>query len=664
MMVNLAWVRGYQNVNFNLGSRKFERNKDKDIRVTSNKMLPIVRRIQSRLVSPRPVWEVIPATSEQEDLEIASLATKVLRNAWLTVGMDMKQITTAFWMSTTCSAFQKIGWDFDKGDEVQVALQGVQDDLLSQFMERLGIEQESPQSATIRQGELFVDVLTPFNLTFEDDIDNIEEAMWVIEHQIRSKDWIIEKFGNKWKDKLEESDIASTEYVYPYIHGNIDTTLIKRGIMTHEFFVKDSNKYPQGLHCLIVGSEYLISPQDLPFEHGELPYSHFREIYDGSFYGTCSSEQVRGKQSLYNDLKTSFVKNAALMGNIQWLNPRLSNAGPFTNKPGGVINYDPRGTHIPQPVTPKPMPAYMERLLDRTILDIQDTASNHDVSQGKAEPGVRSGKAVVSLQEADDSVLAPVAQAWDFSMIRTGRLALNNIAQFTTEEAVLNIVGDDNEQESITFDGLRLKGQGNGNYFKVRTITSGRQFLSRASREQMVQTLFQIGLIEPKDKDVILHMLGTSDVMSLFDQDASSRQKQYREIDLIIQGEQVLVIPGQKDRVHIQIIDKFISDSRWDKLDQEQQLAIVQHREMHLKNEAAEIAKREVYVQLAAQSLIGPQSPTGGGGSTGGSTGGNTSSGQSRSPRPASSSNSGSNSGGRSNGNSSRASPVGANRTR
>src|SRR3990172_2444220 len=181
-MLNLAWTRGYQNVDFDKIDKKFKTTNAQQpwkVRLISNLMLPVVRRIVAQMSYIHPVWDVIPATSDEEDIHIAETQTKVLQDVWQRVDLNQKLIRLLFWQSTCASAFLKVGWDADAGDEMEVNPKNVQEDLLREFLEYQGLS-VIPETLKVNAGELFVDVVPPFNITFDDSVSVMEDSQWII----------------------------------------------------------------------------------------------------------------------------------------------------------------------------------------------------------------------------------------------------------------------------------------------------------------------------------------------------------------------------------------------------------------------------------------------------------------------------------------------------
>ena len=72
-MLNLAWVRGFQNVDYNKINKRYETFNQKNpwkVRLISNIMLPIVRRLVAQNSRINPIWEVLAATADEADIQI------------------------------------------------------------------------------------------------------------------------------------------------------------------------------------------------------------------------------------------------------------------------------------------------------------------------------------------------------------------------------------------------------------------------------------------------------------------------------------------------------------------------------------------------------------------------------------------------------------------
>ena len=88
--LTIAWYGGEQNVDFSSTSHQFYKNTKHpwQARLVANKMLPLVRQQVARMSQTKPAWIVDPATSDEEDIQIANTSTKILQSEWQKLEMD------------------------------------------------------------------------------------------------------------------------------------------------------------------------------------------------------------------------------------------------------------------------------------------------------------------------------------------------------------------------------------------------------------------------------------------------------------------------------------------------------------------------------------------------------------------------------------------------
>lgn len=595
--LTLAWTRGYQNYDFDKVKRTYVQNVDRKSwrpKLISNFMLPLVRKMVARYLYLKPIWDTIPATPDDDDIQIADIGAAILRHTWQQLAMDKKLIQLLFWQENCASAFLKVGWDAEAGELMEIGTQDVDDEVMNQTMQALGIF-EKPETLKIPSGNPFCNVVSPFNMILDKNATVFEDCDYCIECNIHSIDWIADKFGNDYKKVSKTTDADLMFYPYNY---SPETRIPKDGCMTYEIYIKRNNgRFKKGCYAFYADKYPLISPRPLPYAHGELPYGHFVSIVDPSnIWGTCVAEQVRPNQARYNKIESLVLEQMNLMSSIQWLNPASTNIKEFNNKPGAVITF--HGPQPPQPVQPRAIPSYIERSLDRVRMAIQDTASSHDVSEAKADPSVRSGKAVHALQEADDSVNGPNLLWFDSALGRVGRLLIQTISEFVVEDRTLQITGEFKQIETLTYNGAMLQGKNRADYWQVRTTTYGRDAQSRHGREAHIIRLIEIGLLNPvADKNLILTMLGTADTMSLFDERVVDKARQWKEIQRLLAGEQVRVSMLEDHQTHLEAIKKWIAGSKRDQVQPQQLQAVINHANEHMQMQALEAMQQASMLQ-------------------------------------------------------------------
>jgi hypothetical protein len=147
------------------------------------------------------------------------------------------------------------------------------------------------------------------------------------------------------------------------------------------------------------------------------------------------------------------------------------------------------------------------------------------------------------------------------------------------------IAGDNNELEIFSFTGQNLVGPNAGtsglNYFDVRISTYSTYPLSRVGIEERIDWLLERGVLHPEtDKEHILSMLGSGDLLQNTDPVKSDRalanQRNYR----LLQGEQVPIFKMDNHKVMIEELDKFFKP-KLEALSPETRKNVELYREAH-----------------------------------------------------------------------------------
>jgi hypothetical protein len=440
MYLNILWVvMGIQDIYYDRYSKKLNDTPPEPwkVRLISNLLYPLLRRSVAKMAK-KPIWDVLPATTEQADLDAARISSLILRYYWYFLRMPKKYLQYLTWLFATGNAFFKMGWDAELGDTITLS------DEDRAILANTYPGKKIPRSFQL--GDPYIEVVSPFSIFWEAGIE-LEESDWVIQLKLRSPDYVY----NRWNVKIEgsttkgESELFDLKLINPMEHTYPDS----EKIITYEFFTNEK-------HAVVVDDKVVyLGPNVL----GSLPYVHtVEQIVPGSEHGMSTLRQARSNQAQYNKVRSGIIEHANLMCAQKWLVPRGANIlrQAINNKPGEVILYN--YPFSPTATVPPPLPNYYERILETCKQDISDIASVQAVSQAKNEPGIRSGRMIMALQEADDLLMGPVMQLIDDSLVQLGTKFLKVIADNVEEERLIKITGEGNELEVLTFKGKDIYG--------------------------------------------------------------------------------------------------------------------------------------------------------------------------------------------------------------
>jgi len=111
--LNLAFYLGEQYVKFEnvTNTLVVPKKPSYRVRLTINQIMPRVRTELAKLTQGRHKWEVLPSTSEEEDINVADIATKFLDAKWRELDMERIRQDLLMWCIVCGTSFLEVYWD-------------------------------------------------------------------------------------------------------------------------------------------------------------------------------------------------------------------------------------------------------------------------------------------------------------------------------------------------------------------------------------------------------------------------------------------------------------------------------------------------------------------------------------------------------------------------
>ena len=547
------------------------------VRLTANLLQPVVRKIVSTIMRQKPIWTVMPATGDSEDVVTARINEKTIKYYWGgPLACDPKFHEALNWMSTTGLGMWRLHWDPTKSSEILLDEDDVEDKNFKNDLKKMKRKGEN----RVNLGEAVCEVKSPFQIDPDPWATSFEEVHWLMDTTMRPKQWLVDRYKEAAED-IEPEDVDDLHHFEKRIAdlagpnsstfaGGRTSLAGVRGqqdmINVHEIFGKPFGKFSRGLYAVVAGDTLLdIRPNQFR-SGGEvvLPYTFFEEIrVPGRLWPTCALEQAISLQAEYNRGRSQVVESRDQMGKPKWLVPKGANLGDYalTSEPGEVVEHT--FGHAPVAWVPPPLPPYVLRTLELSRSDIQDVTVIHDANFGKQPGSVRSGKAINSLQEQDLSVLAPTIQGIEYQLIRFGGMLLELLSRKVSEKRLIKIAGKNSLYEVLEFTGADLTGENKNkpgvNYFDVRVTLGSQLPLTPDGRRAFISELVQAGILDSKeDKRRILEMLELGSEEPLYDETRLDITNQRQEIRIIMEKELPMQVQTyDEDLIHLEILDNF-----------------------------------------------------------------------------------------------------------
>jgi hypothetical protein len=463
------------------------------VRLTVNRVRSIVRTELSRMTSNKPNASVVPASSEDQDLFAASAGEQVWESIYTDKNLARIYGRAAFWQSICGVGFIKCWWDAYAVDKVT------------------GIK-----------GDICYAPVTPFHLFVPDlEQEEIEDQPYVINAYTKSVLWAKQNYGQDFEASVVSAGEIMNE-AFLDLTGQKDAK--PDSVLVLEMWLKAGahKDFPDGGYITVVDDNIVALYAEGPFyKHGNFPFIKFDHIPTGKFYSESIVTDIIPVQREYNRTRSQVVEAKNRMAKPQLMAPRGSvNAAKITSEPGILIEYRP-GLAPPQPLPMQALPSYVLQEMDRSIGDMEDLSSQHQVSKGGTPSGVTAATAISFLQERDDSVMATTYQSIEAGWEKLAKQTLSHVVQFWDLDRIVKVTGVDG-----SFDSVSLKGSDIASGTDIRVEAGSALPISKAARQAFIMDMMKLGFIPPEKGLEMMEIGGTS---RIFEELAIDKRQAQRE---------------------------------------------------------------------------------------------------------------------------------------
>lgn len=563
----LAWVRGDQNQLWNAESRdlvaqvmRYPGSLSEEEKTLAERF-PVQINMLKRfvmswigLVFGKPVgWHVFPRTSEPDDENSAKVSTELLNYYWASgIEHGMVRLFDAMWHAyATSIIWVKPIWDPQR-----------------HFAEHFSEATDQPD---LPNGDLVFDFATGFGLTEPEGCRMVSEAAWIIDSRLRSIEWGLEHYGEKFKDV--RPDARTKEYglqTYEMSGFSYDKGSSVQGrqapderVLVHELWRPKSRTVPNGFLC-VVADRQLITSGDHPYLHGRLPFIPLQEQPDFEhFRPGCGVRDLMGLQHARNHTRS------LRQGHLQ------TTVNPIIVKEKQVVVDDDAFTHDGphmvdvtlnaltenkiKPWYPPPLQPDAVRLDEQLRTDMEDVAGIHGNTMGAAESKSQSGKHAALMTQGDMRTNVVSKGILEKALAKVGQQGLWLLFQFVKKERMVPIVGPERISEVLSFTGgdLSKDGRPYGPYeFNIQATIAVEPDMGAVLAK--IDLLLERGVLNPQnpnDRQLIAKWLG-EEWPGASDVGETHRNNAKAENSKLLKG---IVLPsmGDDDALHVYEHDLF-----------------------------------------------------------------------------------------------------------
>ena len=470
--MNLAYYEGQQWMAWD--GRQLYRPKLKPNRITvvDNRITPAVRTEVAKLTKNRPVFTISPRTADEEDSNASSLGEQLMLYLWEHLSMQEQSVKALLWSRICGAGFLKVFWDPTMGDGTD-AIVGPNGKVLEdssgkpvkpgtvdpyQLSQSMGMPPGSVKKQRISQGDIRIEVRSPFQMYIDPLCDSFPDAEWLIEESIKSQESVYRQYGVM----LEPDQEANPGMIQARLGAGLAGSSTYKGIRVKEYWCKPCQSYPQG--CRTVWAKNQILAEDgKPFD--PMPYVMLSGIpAPGRLFPMSIVEHLRGPQTELNKVKSQIQENMNRVGNPTILASKQSvqDKDKFVSSmtmPGGVYFFDDLGSPntVPTFLQAPPLPEYVINQITLIEDSIQQISGQHEVTTGNVPPGVTAASAINLLLEQDDTQLGPAVTDYEVQLGRFGQKILKLAAHYYTDARTIRIAGDNGAWQIFDFRGSMLR---------------------------------------------------------------------------------------------------------------------------------------------------------------------------------------------------------------
>lgn len=560
--VNIAMRRGLQYIQTHAGTGLVVMPPDSEdrVRIVVNKMLGIHQTRVAKLTTDLPKLEVIPASGQEEDKDLARKGTKLLSWLWAQEKIVEKMISVLSWAVDCGDAFLHVYWDTEKGPKLATYKRhsGPITDKMPYKVDEEGYVLDASGNRIqeeIAIGDVGIDVHPAFDFINDGVSTDLQESSWIIMQVATGLGEIRSKWPERGQKVQAERDMNTRAYFQRRLQtmvGNQSTYFAPES-KTYEdmaivkyFFEKKTDKYPKGRR-LVIANGVLLESGPMPYEHGDYPFIKISDIeVSGSFWNVSTIENLIPLQKGYNRTWSQILENANNMGNIKMILARGH----------GLLreSYDDTGTEIleiaPEAVgsahqlQPAELPSYVVNQLAWYDKAFEDVSGQHELKNA-VDMGAKSGKALLVLQEQDDTRLAPTKIRFHRAIEELGYMALQLYAEFQDEDREYQLLGDN----AYDIDEFKISKEEIQSMKKDVRVQGENIIASRkAMQQENVLDMYDKGLFgNPKDNNTrkkVLQLLEFGNVADLFDEQNMDESQARTENKQFINGEDLIEIPN------------------------------------------------------------------------------------------------------------------------
>ena len=411
-----------------------------------NHIAPIVETRISKISSNTPSVTVVPASTDESDIESAKLSKEILNSVANRLNLTDLEKTATTWSEICGTAFYKIVWNTNTGRMVAT--------------DELG--------NAIREGDVQVEVVSPFeifpdNLACErmEDVKSIIHARAVEIDEVRSQWGIDVDSENVYAFTLDSQSNNLGGLGYNAHINKVANVELKNHCVVIERYIRPTKDFPLGRLTIVAGNKLLFDG-DLPYINDELNNRTFpfvKQISNyipGSFFGVSVVDRLIPLQRAYNAVRNRKHEyfNRSVMNVLAVEDGSIDTEALEMEglSPGKVIVYR-QGSKIPEIMQNPALNLNFDEEEERLLSEFKTVSGVSDMmTDSYANYTNMSGVALELLAEQDITRLATAIDSTKLAVKTLAKYILRLYKQFAVVPRLLKITGEAGDVQMYYWD--------------------------------------------------------------------------------------------------------------------------------------------------------------------------------------------------------------------
>ena len=509
-------------------------------RDTFNRLRQMTDGRVSTLTASRPPYEVIPKTRDQQVLDAARQAKKLISAKWDESGWNVSGTMRELVLTGEIDGVSFLNVTFDPtcGEETVIYV-NPQGQPISTREEYEAAIQQDPDGGTLwmeqrlRMGEIVWRVVRPGAVAVDPSALHWKDVNWVIESRVLPKAKIeadnnvkIDKLLKEEKNRAGNANANRDATLGPVVaedEGQLADRIIpgREEYIVHEMYMKPSAEWPKGCHAKWLdrapGQPLMVEE----YPDYDLPYRPFNPKPDGGHYMRC-----RGTVDELRPIQQRFNRVLSLLS--EWMEkvarpPVLVPVGALRNQElyneKGFAEVHPIGDPHFMPTPSEPV-AVLTQHLQWCVQQMAEIANQSDALRGMQPGGVESAVGIQALAQNSETQLSgtasQVAGMIEWGLSRSLRL----VRDYYSIPRLVQTSGVDSSDELSAFVGEMVR--------DAEDVQITASILPR-SRALQFQTLMQLAPLVGQDIRPYVARFVEGSYDEFISAETAQRDKQQRE---------------------------------------------------------------------------------------------------------------------------------------